>query len=509
MYKLYKKAISQEYTCELCDFKADKLSKVKMHMKLKHMKQSGKRTQRKTPIQVVELEDEPKISDGIELTPQEDKDLNTGFEQTSYERETTEKVEMAALYSCDKCEYDTEVKDELVLHHQKNIHNVKSQSDEFEEIPEETIICGQCSATFLTLQLCEEHINSHRSRCFKCNFETMSREELEKHEKEEHRSAVSVETEQVQKDDIQEVTDSQHFCYLCPFEATNQSNLEKHAKEVHEIIEKKCDKCEYSAVDKDIMKKHKLRHTGNYPFICGNCEFEATKKSILDDHIDRKHNKKNMESHDQDIYGCNRCENQYKGSFQFKYHYCQPVGYKYPCESCDFHAMTMFELLDHFEKQHGKTTLSCSYCEFKAEDNAKLKTHVRNQHGDSELITIVANQQLLLGEALEVLRQDIGVLLNKLLEGQNQINSEVFLMKEDIACMKNSKEKKIDEKKEPFEKKKENNNHSRVKISDEKQIFGDKMKNVDEEEKKTQSKRRQEPGTTGHEASYAMPVRQP
>ena len=164
MYKLYKKAISQEYTCELCDFKADKLSKVKMRMKLKHMKQSGKRTQRKTPIQVVELEDEPKISDGIELTPQEDKDLNTGFEQTSYERETTEKVEMAALYSCDKCEYDTEVKDELVLHHQKNIHNVKSQSDEFEEIPEETIICGQCSATFLTLQLCEEHINSHRSR---------------------------------------------------------------------------------------------------------------------------------------------------------------------------------------------------------------------------------------------------------------------------------------------------------------------------------------------------------
>ena len=82
---------------------------------------------------------------------------------------------------------------ELLLHYKKNIHDVKSQTVDVDEIPEETFICGQCSITFETLPLCEEHINGHKSKCFKCQFETTSIEELEHHEKVKHKSAVSLE----------------------------------------------------------------------------------------------------------------------------------------------------------------------------------------------------------------------------------------------------------------------------------------------------------------------------
>ena len=68
----------------------------------------------------------------------------------------------------------------------------------------------------------------------------------------------------------------------------------------------------------------------------------------------------------------------------------------------------MFELLDHLEKQHGKRTVSCSYCEYKAEDNETVKAHFITKHENSALITVVANQQLLLEEAMEVFKQDIG-----------------------------------------------------------------------------------------------------
>ena len=80
---------------------------------------------------------------------------------------------------------------------------------------------------------------------------------------------------------------------------------------------------------------------------------------------------------------------------------CQPVEYKYPCQMCNFHAITMFELLDHMEKIQANTAVKCSYCEYKAED---LTNHMISEHGDSAIITIVANQQLLLGEAMGVLQ---------------------------------------------------------------------------------------------------------
>ena len=110
---------------------------------------------------------------------------------------------------------------------------------------------------------------------------------------------------------------------MCPYVASCKNSLEKHKEDEHEITEIKCAKCEYIAEDNGIMRKHKMNHTGKYPFFCGTCEFEATKQSILTSHMKIKHKQKYPETQDpKEMCGCNGCEKQYAGSFQFRHHVC-------------------------------------------------------------------------------------------------------------------------------------------------------------------------------------------
>ena len=53
---------------------------------------------------------------------------------------------MISIFSCDKWDFDTEVEEDLKIHHQKNIHEDKTQTFEIKEtikdsIKEDTYTC--------------------------------------------------------------------------------------------------------------------------------------------------------------------------------------------------------------------------------------------------------------------------------------------------------------------------------------------------------------------------------
>ena len=67
--------------------------------------------------------------------------------------------------------------------------------------------------------------------------------------------------------------------------------------------------------------------------------------------------------------------------------------------------------------------------------------HVITQHEDSAIITIVGNQQHLLSEAMETFKQDMKVVLNSVIQGQNMMNNRLKLLKEEIVLLKQSRPK--------------------------------------------------------------------
>ena len=95
--------------------------------------------------------------------------------------------------------------------------------------------------------------------------------------------------------------------------------------------------------------------------------------------------------------------------------------------------MSSYELQKHIEITHTKTLEKCSYCDFRTDDKGELKTHVITKHEDSAIITIIGNQQIMLNDAFGIYRQDMEVLLNRVIQGQNFLKSELMLIKEELS----------------------------------------------------------------------------
>ena len=81
--------------------------------------------------------------------------------------------------------------------------------------------------------------------------------------------------------------------------------------------------------------------------------------------------------------------------------------------------------------------------------------HVISQHEDSAIITIVGNQQILLNESMEIFRQDMNSILNNVIQGQNDMKSELMLVKEELSLIKESKSKQTNVSDDDTEEKKE------------------------------------------------------
>ena len=95
--------------------------------------------------------------------------------------------------------------------------------------------------------------------------------------------------------------------------------------------------------------------------------------------------------------------------------------------------LTVSELETHVKRSHViQEPFSCSYCEFKTSDESNLKSHLVKEHEDYAIITVVGTQQIYLLEAMEALRQDMGIQMNKVVKSNTELRGEVSLLREEI-----------------------------------------------------------------------------
>ena len=187
-------------------------------------------------------------------------------------------VEVELLYSCDKCDFDSENPDDLKKHKEKNIHSQKDRSFEEikdrlleEELPEEIYICGECSMRFETYMDCETHTKSHDSKCYKCDFISNDKKKLENHERTEHERFKCNKQSHKGK------------CTKIPFENSKADKAPENIKEgvqTHTLI---CAKCNKAFNEEELLANH------NCKVKCNQCDFLARDVSELMNHTRLTH----------------------------------------------------------------------------------------------------------------------------------------------------------------------------------------------------------------------------
>ena len=317
-----------DISCHLCESKVENEQRLKDHMKNHDEKQ--KQSTVNLVIEELMSSVRDKIVDGEQPT-------------TNENNESTDLLNVESIYSCNQCEFDTDVRGELDKHNSKNVHNVENRNRTLQEDDD----------------VSDEVSNQRESGNPECST-------FEKDGKTENNKRMT-------NSDCKE--NNRFSCHLCEYESNDMKMMDDHGSNAHGIIQ--CGKCEYRAEDKEIMMKHMMKHTGRFNFNCNKCEFESTRQSMVKDHIEIKHPSKEPVTVETMI--CERCEKEFSYRFHFKQHKCEPA-YKFPCEVCTFIAHELVELTEHMVKFHTTPLHACPHCDFKTRKQQHLQEHIAEIH---------------------------------------------------------------------------------------------------------------------------------
>ena len=178
------------------------------------------------------------------------------------------------MVKCCKC--DTNIFESLLRNHLKENHSenlpsrdetVLDKEKEEEEaidtqIPEEdapSFICGQCGLSFDSREQCTNHMATHLSRCYKCDFESWSKEEIAKHEITNHVSlTASMKLDSMLKSSNQvHMENATFYCKRCGISFEDLGLLAKHSIDKYGvIIGVNCAYCNETLAGDDQLKKH-------------------------------------------------------------------------------------------------------------------------------------------------------------------------------------------------------------------------------------------------------------
>ena len=152
-------------------------------------------------------------------------------------------------YTCQNCIFVTKEKAEMVQH--KKTHAVNE--------------CNKCGRKFKRPWSLKIHVEAvhegKKAKCEICSFETSSTSHLRKHKIKMHDQIGSF------------------VCYICNEGFATEQNLDKHKKR------HKCDLCEFESSLTDLVKKHKIeKHIGIPRFQCNICTVSYSRNGNLKKH---------------------------------------------------------------------------------------------------------------------------------------------------------------------------------------------------------------------------------
>ena len=360
---------------------------------------------------------------------------------------------------CTKCDFECKDEQTLTFHKSASHENLVSGN----EVPQ-IYNCGSCEKKCESFADMEEHINEEHKpslvdevtsdvevetlqSCDKCDFTSEDVEVLSNHFAvgihnilDQNKTLTSDEKKQVNAS-VTISPEASANCKKCPKVFENEAALKKHMQEDHIIVNVyNCKKCEYKTTVREEFGGHlDTSHPPVQEIACEGCAFTSIDEKVIEAHKQASHMsaKVDLNVADQNVITCDQFAYKCKYNIQLKKHHqssheTTSTIEPFPCEACGL-ALATFELLeDHIDSIHNQLKVNCKYCDYVAKDQESWHGHLVDNHEEYVILHSMAKQVDNLTDDSESLGQfkvDVLDTLKAILENQNQMKQELFLIR--------------------------------------------------------------------------------
>ena len=392
-------------TCDKCKFKSNSMIQMKKHIRTIHnprRSQGSKRISSFTPVtkpsKKCKNDGTPRsniflnaegIADESMMMILEDHSIGNGslvtLEERSFVASTTEttiqkteaseqEVKEQNLFSCPKCEYDTENERDLGVHVNKHDQNPCSC---FFELEEDIVL------------------KEHNSGCKA--FEII--DDMERSD--------NVITPSKKKDDSS-LQESVVICENCGEWFKNMQNYDQHIRKCHSEVQSiECEVYARKLQTQDELEIHQESQHGCDSFRCNVCEVTSERKSILDEHM-KEHTTKPMNSKQKNIN----------------------------CSQCEFICQDNKSFIKHLLDEHSVNSevMHCPHCDFKSFDIVTLDSHIENNHVELAMLGHITQNQTVLSQKFGTLENLLMKVIDKVLDSHTEIKQEMFILRQNYSA---------------------------------------------------------------------------
>ena len=296
-----------------------------------------------------------------------------------------------------------------------------SSSKSTKEIKEDIMTCKYCQRPFNSQKWLNKHLVVIHSElhCEECNFTTLDLQNMNEHNKKEHRAAQSKlldasESGNPQPENIDEVkkysgtkakplrvgldeksnkqtyyTGDKYFfekheinCNFCEMQFSSERWMKKHIESIHLLKSKqKCAICEFSTFDMFDLYEHNSTVHINIKYDCNECEMQFTNERYMNAHKKREHTderaficatccasfrkKKHLKNHEEKVHStlkvvCPKCSKLFNHKDNLKTHMkYHDDGQQLKCEHCGKGFVSSQKLGDHINLHTGEKPFKC------------------------------------------------------------------------------------------------------------------------------------------------------
>ena len=221
-------------------------------------------------------------------------------------------------------------------------------------------------------------------------------------------------------------------CAICEFEATSLPLLNAHMQAKHTDKERDthlCNKCEKSFPYRFLLENHIC-------FKCNKCSFIGNSSIAIASHVQANHEKVSVQIETNIRFQCELCDYTYKYNIQIKKHRqaahnSTDTNEEFPCEECNLSFGNSKYLEEHMQSYHHNTAVPCSYCGIPL-DKKDYREHMLEFHEDTVILYTIGKQVDELHEKLETIeafKSDLIHNMKNLMNAQNEIKQELFLIR--------------------------------------------------------------------------------
>ena len=266
-------------------------------------------------------------------------------------------IEKAPTYTCDQCDFTSEVKRGLVRH-KNNQHGGQNKL----VCPAGANVCGQA---FVYKASMRKHVVARHVDLL-TEFDRL------------YPDKAATESEEL----ADELT-----CNYCPFASRRPTVMSEHVRASHQY---RCDKCDFTTGGKVELRKH--REEAHIGFKCGLCGVEAADNAAMIRHVEEEHRSRHG------IYCCAHCDFRTAIASEMSVHEvakhpgAERAAYtrRFKCPNCDFMADDASEVTGPHQDEcrgmpftDGEESVVCGDCGATAESEKDLEFHQHVAHRGS------------------------------------------------------------------------------------------------------------------------------